>query len=137
MGGTYGARTDRADARRGQGGRSMTSSATTAESSTTARPAISPAEFRTFFPSLRRVVHLANCSIAPPSYALDQAMATMLSAMGEPGSSWRIFEQQTEQARHRFAALIHADPDQIAVIPNATVGAYQVASTLRLGHRPG
>ena len=50
-------------------------------------------------------------------------------------AAWSEFEQQVQSARQRFAALIGAHPDQVAIVPNASVGAYQVASTLMLGCR--
>ena len=60
----------------------------------------------------------------------------MLEAMAEHGAPWGQFEEQVGEARRRFATLIGARPDQIAVVPNASVGAYQVASTLPWARRP-
>jgi selenocysteine lyase/cysteine desulfurase len=59
----------------------------------------------------------------------------MLDAMSAGPAAWPEFEQQLQGARRRFAALIGAHPDQVAIVPNASVGAYQVASTLMLGCR--
>ncbi|WP_324199153.1 aminotransferase class V-fold PLP-dependent enzyme [Nocardia amamiensis] len=59
---------------------------------------------------------------------LDRAMAQMLAEM-TVGAAWQAFESQVSEARDRFAALIGARPDQVAMVPNASVGAYQVAST--------
>jgi selenocysteine lyase/cysteine desulfurase/tryptophan 2,3-dioxygenase len=60
----------------------------------------------------------------------------MLGAMDRFGLAWGQFEQQVSIARSRFASLIGARPEQIAVLPNASVGAYQVASTIRWDRRP-
>lgn len=60
----------------------------------------------------------------------------MLEAMASHGAPWHLFEERTAQARERFAALVGADPEQIAVVPNASVGAYQVASTADWTARP-
>ncbi|MEU7766525.1 aminotransferase class V-fold PLP-dependent enzyme [Nocardia sp. NPDC049190] len=49
--------------------------------------------------------------------------------MAVGGAPWEAFERQVDEARSRFAALIGARDDQVAVMPNASVGAYQVAST--------
>jgi selenocysteine lyase/cysteine desulfurase len=94
-----------------------------------------PAEFRADFPSFRSVVHLASCSIGARSTALDTALGRMLDAMSAGPAAWSEFEQQAQGARQRFAALIGAHPDQVAIVPNASVGAYQIASTLMLGCR--
>jgi selenocysteine lyase/cysteine desulfurase len=94
-----------------------------------------PAGFRAEFPMLSRVVHLASCSLGARSLALDAALARMLDAMLAGPAAWFEFEQQADGARQRFAALIGANPDQVAIVPNASVGAYQVASTLMLGCR--
>jgi selenocysteine lyase/cysteine desulfurase len=94
-----------------------------------------PADFRAEFPMLARVVHLASCSLGARSAALDAALGRMLDAMSAGPAAWSEFEQQLQGARQRFAALIGAHPDQVAIVPNASVGAYQVASTLMLGCR--
>lgn len=94
-----------------------------------------PADFRAEFPMLRRVVHLASCSLGARSSALDAAIGRMLDAMSAGPAAWSEFEQQAQGARERFAALIGAHADQVAIVPNASVGAYQVASTLMLGCR--
>ncbi|WP_177245049.1 aminotransferase class V-fold PLP-dependent enzyme [Streptosporangium canum] len=60
----------------------------------------------------------------------------MTAAMtGEP-VAWAVFEQTLEQARAAFAQLVHAPMDNVAVLPNASVAAFQVASTRDLSARP-
>ena len=83
---------------------------------------------------LERTVYLATCSLGARSNDLDTALARMLEAM-VGRSPWHCFEQQVREARWRFARLIGAHPDQVAVIPNASVGAYQVASTFDWSRR--
>jgi selenocysteine lyase/cysteine desulfurase len=102
---------------------------------TTSTSVPTPAEFRAEFPMLTRVVHLASCSIGGRSAALDTALGRMLETMTAGPAAWSEFEQEADGARRRFAALIGADPDQVAIVPNASVGAYQVASTLMFGCR--
>jgi selenocysteine lyase/cysteine desulfurase len=95
------------------------------------------AAFRARFPMLEHTTHLASCSLGARSIDLDQAMARMLEEMTCHGAPWWRFEEQLHEARGRFAALIGARPDQVAVVPNVSVGAYRVASTLDWGRRPG
>ncbi len=99
--------------------------------------AVSPEEFRAEFPMLGDLVHLANCSLGARSTAVEAALTGMLDAMAAQGAPWHDFEEQTELARRRFAELIGAAPERIALLPNASIGAYQVASTLEYGDRDG
>lgn len=91
-------------------------------------------DFRSMFPMLGHKVYLASCSLGARSIALGAALNRMLEAM-TGGVAWHEFEEEVEGARRRFAALIGAAPEQVAVMPNASVGAYQVISTLSLGQR--
>jgi kynureninase len=100
----------------------MTPAAATAERSV--------AEFRGHFPSLEGCAYLATCSLGARSSQVETALLTMLGAMDRFGLAWGQFEEQVSIARSGFASLIGARPEQIAVLPNASVGAYQVASTV-------
>lgn len=91
---------------------------------------VTAAAFRRAFPMLERTVHLASCSLGARSDAVDAAVERMREAMAAHGAPWHRFEQEVAESRRRFAALIGAAPEQVAIVPNASVGAYQVASTL-------
>ncbi|MDG4803605.1 aminotransferase class V-fold PLP-dependent enzyme [Micromonospora sp. WMMD980] len=78
--------------------------------------------------------HLAACSIAPRTIEVEQALCRMFDDLARPGF-WRACEEQADQARRLFAQLIGAHPDQIAILPNASVAAYQVASSRRWRRR--
>jgi selenocysteine lyase/cysteine desulfurase len=95
------------------------------------------ADFRRGFPMLEHVVHLSSCSLGARSTALDAALDRMLSAMMAGGGAWHDFESEVAGARARFAALIGADPEQVAVVPSASVGAYQAVSTIGMHRRDG
>lgn len=60
----------------------------------------------------------------------------MLDSIREQGAPWGDWMAEVQRAREEFAALIGAEPDQLAVVPNASTGAYQVASTLDYRYRP-
>lgn len=98
---------------------------------------ITPDEFRKHFPVLDETVHLASCSLGPRSAAMDEAMRRMLDALRDDPTPWDLWLSEVEQARRRFAALIGAEPERVAVVPSATVGAYQAASTRDWSRRPG
>jgi selenocysteine lyase/cysteine desulfurase len=90
--------------------------------------------FRALFPMLQRTTYVASCSHGARSTELDAALNRMLDAMH--GGGWEHFEYEVEQARQRFAALIGARPEQIAVLPNASIGAHQAASAVSSRLRP-
>ena len=92
--------------------------------------------FRARFPMLERTTHLAACSLGARSLDLDCALAAMLDAMGRRGAPWPQFEAQAETARHHFAELVGASSDEIAILPDASTAAYQVASTFDWAGRP-
>ncbi|MEV0005970.1 aminotransferase class V-fold PLP-dependent enzyme [Micromonospora sp. NPDC050980] len=58
----------------------------------------------------------------------------MLDDLARPGF-WQACEEQVLQARRLFAQLVGADVDQIAVLPNASIAAHQVASSRRWRRR--
>jgi selenocysteine lyase/cysteine desulfurase len=95
----------------------------------------SPAQFRRRFPVLQEQVHLASCSLGARSTALEAALQRMLDAMGAGAAAWSEFEREAEECRRGFAALVGAEVDQIALVPSASIGAYQVISTLLLTDR--
>jgi selenocysteine lyase/cysteine desulfurase len=61
----------------------------------------------------------------------------MLRNLDTGASAWTEFEREAERCRRGFAALIGAEFEQVALIPNASTGAYQIISTLALGARDG
>lgn len=91
--------------------------------------------FRQHFPALAGRTYLSSCALAPPCRAVDEALDEMRSEMTRGAAAWEAFEAQARTVRARFAALVGADVDQIALVPNASIGAYQVASTTRMGER--
>lgn len=98
-------------------------------------PATDAAAFRARFPMLERTVYLASCSLGARSIDLDAALAGMLEDMAL-GAPWERFEAAADETRRRFAGLIGARADQVALVPNASTGAYQVASTMAWRRRP-
>ncbi|MGH3358799.1 MAG: aminotransferase class V-fold PLP-dependent enzyme, partial [Nocardioidaceae bacterium] len=96
----------------------------------------SPAEFRSHFPALRDgTTHLASCSQGALSDALTEQLFEFQHTIRRHGAAWGIWMERVAEARTRFAALIGADVDEIAVVPSASEGAYQVGSTQGWGTR--
>nr|WP_042178354.1 aminotransferase class V-fold PLP-dependent enzyme [Kibdelosporangium sp. MJ126-NF4]CEL13133.1 Cysteine desulfurase [Kibdelosporangium sp. MJ126-NF4]CTQ98822.1 Cysteine desulfurase (EC 2.8.1.7) [Kibdelosporangium sp. MJ126-NF4] len=93
-------------------------------------------QFRANFPVLADTVHLASCSQGALSGELLTALHELTFSMREHGAPWEAWMAEVDQARRRFAALIGATPDEIAVVHCASDGAYQIASTQDYSKRP-
>lgn len=98
---------------------------------------VTPADFRRQFPALTDTVHLASCSQGALSDQLSGELFEFQHTIREYGAPWDLWMGKVEQARIMFADLIGAAPDEIAVVPSASAGAYQVASTQNWQDRPG
>ncbi|RAY15994.1 aminotransferase class V-fold PLP-dependent enzyme [Actinomadura craniellae] len=64
------------------------------------------------------------------SDALAGSLAEFQARLLEPGDPWHPWTERVEEARRRFADLIGADADEVAIVSCASEGAYQVASGL-------
>lgn len=91
---------------------------------------LSPEEFRALFPSLAHTIHVASCSFAPPSTRLIDAQAALMTQLESGAAPWRFYETQLDEVRQRFGAIIGSPADHVAVMPNASVGAFQAGSTI-------
>lgn len=93
---------------------------------------MTPERFRAHFPALRDTVHLCSCSEGAQSDRVIAAMAEFMHSWREHGAPWGRWMEMVEEARSAFARLIHASPDEVAVVACASDGAHQVASSLPL-----
>jgi selenocysteine lyase/cysteine desulfurase len=90
------------------------------------------ARYRAEFPAVAEAgrVHLNNCSAAPiPERALDARRACERVWIEEP-NPWPTWLQRVDEARARFADLVGADAEEIAVTSCATEAFARVASAL-------
>lgn len=75
-----------------------------------------------------------NCAYMSPS--LKSVTEAGVQAMARKGKPWTItpndFFGQSEEARHLFAKLINAEPDDIAIVPAASYGLATAAHNLPL-----
>lgn len=100
------------------------------------RPMSSP-QFRALFPSLSRMIHVASCSFAPPSTPLIEAQAAMMAQLESGEAPWHFYEARIDEVRQRFAEIIGAPAGNVALMPNASTGAFQAASTIDWQERTG
>ncbi|MBL4773662.1 MAG: aminotransferase class V-fold PLP-dependent enzyme, partial [Alcanivoracaceae bacterium] len=86
--------------------------------------------FRCYFPQFKDIIHFASCSLAARSTAMTYAMNNMLDDMSGNILGWHNFEKEIFALKNNVAKFIGASAEQIAIMPNASVAAYQIASTL-------
>ena len=95
-----------------------------------------PESFRSRFPALQYSVHLASCSHGALSDELIEALFEYQYTLRERGAPWDRWMVEVDTARSMFAQFIGADYDEIAIVPSASAGAFQVASTQAWSERP-
>lgn len=93
-------------------------------------PALSLAAFRSRFPILGRRVYVNSCSQGALSIEAEEAIRGFTESWHRDGSPWPEWMSELERLRALFAATIGADPDEVAVMPNATTAAAAVATAL-------
>jgi len=88
---------------------------------------------RSEIPILRTHVPVNNCSQAPQSRATREAADDYLTSWNEAGMDWDAWIGETDAARAEFAALIGAEPDDVAVATSVSQATASVASGLDYG----
>jgi selenocysteine lyase/cysteine desulfurase len=109
----------------------------TISSGNDAGTSFSPAAFRSNFPPLENMVHLASCSQGALSTRLQESLGDLTSSMTDSAAPWGLWMSEVERLRERFARFINASPDEIAIVSSASEGAYQVASSFDWRARNG
>jgi selenocysteine lyase/cysteine desulfurase len=92
-------------------------------------------QFRTQFPSLGERAHFASCSYAPRSTLVAGALEQMLHEL-DRDQPWPVYEQKVVELRGLLAELLGCEVGQIGLQPNATIAAYQIASSIDWSARP-
>ena len=91
---------------------------------------ISTVNAREQFPILARKVFLNSCSKGALSVDVRRAYAQYLEDWECQGSPWELWMHKLEQARHLFAGLIHAAPEEVAVVTSVSQAVSSLASAL-------
>jgi selenocysteine lyase/cysteine desulfurase len=87
--------------------------------------------FRSHVPLLARMTYVNSCSQGALSLEVTRALQEFTESWNLRGSPWEQWVERHERLRIRFAASIGADPDEVAVMPSASVGISAVMSALR------
>lgn len=93
--------------------------------------------WRAQFPAIadEEWVHLRNCSVGPVPRSGLEARREFERVWIEEARPWDEWLGAVEEAKANFAALINADPDEIAVVSSATAAIAQVASAFEYAAR--
>ncbi|MBI3242112.1 MAG: aminotransferase class V-fold PLP-dependent enzyme [Chloroflexi bacterium] len=86
--------------------------------------------FREKFPIFQKKTYLNSCSQGALSTDVQSAYQTYLNDWDEKGSPWELWVEKSEAARQAFAALINADPNEVADCTSVSAGVSAVASAL-------
>src|SRR5579885_332847 len=81
-------------------------------------------------PLLQSTVYLANCSQGPLTTPVRAAIDTFMASWSELGMHWNAWIDEVDRARAAFAALIGAQPEEIAVGTSVSQLVSSVASAL-------
>jgi selenocysteine lyase/cysteine desulfurase len=90
---------------------------------------------RARFPIFERLVYINSCSQGALSDAVRRSYEDYLRDWDEQGAPWDYWVERTEAARAAFAALVNADPDEVAVTTSNSAGVAALASGLRFAAR--
>lgn len=87
------------------------------------------------FPSLQRFIQLSSCSQSALHVEVRQAVEEYLNTWEARGMDWDGWMAACEQARARFARLIGADPDEVAIVSSVSHALSALATSLPLTRR--
>lgn len=94
--------------------------------------AIRKDEVRALFPVTRNLVYLNHAAVGPLSSRAYDAIESHARDQREFGAlHWREWDAEYERARQSAARLIHAKPEEIAILKNTSEGLSFVAEGLR------
>lgn len=90
-----------------------------------------PHSIRDRFPLLERAVYTNSCSQGALSNEVRAAYERYLTDWDEKGAPWDLWVELNESARSRFARLLNAATDEIAVTTSVSAGVSSLLSGLR------
>jgi selenocysteine lyase/cysteine desulfurase len=93
-------------------------------------PGYDLAACRREIPVLERLIPLANCSHSPLTTATRRALDSYRDSLDREVMNWDAWMEQVDGAKREFAALIHAEPDEIAMASSVTAAVASLASAL-------
>jgi selenocysteine lyase/cysteine desulfurase len=90
-----------------------------------------PEKIRDRFPLLEHAVYTNSCSQGALSNEVRAAYTQYLKDWDDKGAPWDLWVERAESTRARFARLLNATPDEIAVTTSVSAGVSSLLSGLR------
>jgi selenocysteine lyase/cysteine desulfurase len=97
---------------------------------------VEPTDFRKLFPIFDQRVYLSSCSQGALGRPVQAALEEFMESWHRQGNPWELWCERMEELRAEFAALINAEPDEVAVTFSASTAVGALASALDWSERP-
>jgi selenocysteine lyase/cysteine desulfurase len=97
---------------------------------------VRPREFRALFPIFQDRVYLNSCSQGALCLPVQRALEELMETWHRHGNPWELWCDRMEELRAEFAALVGAEPDEVAVTYSASTAVGALASALDWSARP-
>jgi selenocysteine lyase/cysteine desulfurase len=97
---------------------------------------VEPTDFRKLFPIFDERVYLNSCSQGALGRPVQAALEEFTQSWHRQGNPWELWCERMEELRAEFAALINAEPDEVAVTFSASTAVGALASALDWSERP-
>ncbi len=88
---------------------------------------------RDHFPIFEKKIYFNSCSQGALSVEVQKAYAQYMQDWDDKGSPWELWVERSEIARHAFAGLVNADPNEVADCTSVSAGVSAIASALDFG----
>jgi len=92
--------------------------------------------FRRIFPVTKKMIYLDHATNCPCSTLVSKAIQQFLSEWSNEGIDWMKWYNHVSRAKNLFSKLIHADLEEIAMVPNTSTGV-SLAVEIARAHRKG
>lgn len=90
---------------------------------------------RSRFPILAQKTYLYSCSQGALSDAVESGFRAYTESWRTSSAPWNDWMEVYEAMRAEFAHFIHADPDEIAILPSVSAGINAIASAIQFDRR--
>lgn len=91
---------------------------------------MTPAGIRAFFPGLTETIYLNSATMGVGCRAAQETLTTAIDEWTRGRFDWTEAERIGDDARARFAAMINAKADAVAIVPTASTAAGLVAANM-------
>lgn len=97
---------------------------------------IDAAKYRRSFPILKTHIQLSSCSQSALHEKVSASIEQYLYSWQTEGMDWGTWMDACEQARQKFARMINAQPEEVAIVSSVSHAVSAVATSLnRISHR--